>query len=220
MENYRRLLNMPASVVYRKYIWHHDKSEWLSLVIAGLLKRLRPFVFMTIVFSLILTTLGNDESTIASSSDRYFVQRAIFNINKSLPSVEAEFAKIENLANSVTKVAYTDPDRAFIYAFMICKWSKNYNLDPIEVAAIAMTESEFNYKAVSKKDAKGLMQIHKPTWPMKDYFDAEENVKKGAMILHMYKRLYPNNYLSRYSGGEIGYKDKVKRNENKLRKNV
>ena len=208
---------MSVHSILRKYLWRHSKSEWLRYMVTKLVRKSRLFVFIVIIFSMVLTTLGNDESTIAGSTDKYLIQQAIISINKSLPAVEAAFYDIEKLTNSVTKVAYTNPDQAFIYAFMICKWSKHYNLDPAEVAAVAMTESEFNYKAVSKKDARGLMQIHKPTWHMDNYFDAEENIKMGAKILSMYKRSNPSNYLEKYSGGEPGYAKKVKSNEKKMK---
>jgi hypothetical protein len=55
---------------------------------------------------------------------------------------------------------------------------------------------------------------------MANYFDAEENVKKGAEILFMYKRDFPKSYLSKYSGGAIGYATKIKKNEKKIKNNL
>ncbi|KXG77093.1 lytic transglycosylase domain-containing protein [Thermotalea metallivorans] len=56
------------------------------------------------------------------------------------------------------------------YRQLIEKYSAEYNLDPYLVAAIIRTESRFNEKARSRKDAKGLMQIAPITgaWAAKD----------------------------------------------------
>ena len=45
------------------------------------------------------------------------------------------------------------------YEEYINKYSEEYGLDPYLVLAVIKTESNFNKEAVSKKDAKGLMQI-------------------------------------------------------------
>ena len=45
------------------------------------------------------------------------------------------------------------------YEEYIVKYSEKYNLDPYLVAAVIKTESNFNERAESNKDAYGLMQI-------------------------------------------------------------
>jgi len=66
------------------------------------------------------------------------------------------------------------------------------------------------------------MQIHAPTWPMDDYFNTEENIKKGMQILFMYRNSHPQSYLKRYYGdsGKEGkrYVQKVKGNYERLAK--
>ena len=49
-----------------------------------------------------------------------------------------------------TKVKYID---------IIDKYSKQYNSDPLMIAAIIKVESDFDTNAVSPMNAKGLMQI-------------------------------------------------------------
>lgn len=49
------------------------------------------------------------------------------------------------------------------YKEQILEYSKKNNLDPYLTLAIINTESKFNTKATSNKEAKGLMQITEPT---------------------------------------------------------
>jgi LysM repeat protein len=151
------------------------------------------------------------------TNDKYYLSLQIQKIQAVLPKLEKAYLDVDKLSNSISKVAYKDLDTTFIFAFMIIKWAAANGVDPMEVAGIAMTESQFNPKAVSKANARGLMQIHKESHYMKDYFDVEENIKKGAQILWMFKKSNPQNYLSMYSGGAENYEAKVKANENRIR---
>jgi len=49
------------------------------------------------------------------------------------------------------------------YKEQILEYSKKNNLDPYLTLAIINTESKFNDKATSNKEAKGLMQVTEPT---------------------------------------------------------
>lgn len=49
------------------------------------------------------------------------------------------------------------------YKEQILEYSKKNNLDPYLILAIINTESKFNSKATSNKEAKGLMQVTEPT---------------------------------------------------------
>jgi soluble lytic murein transglycosylase-like protein len=212
-----KFFEMHPNKIYQQYLWKHSKMEWVGLTIKLIMNRVKPLVLLFIL-SLPLTLTVN---TLADGTvEKHWIIDNIKIIQSSLPQMEKAFNDIDSLRKSVSKVAYKDLDESFLYAFMIVKWAYHNNLDPLQVAAVIQTESEFNPKAVSKKDARGLMQVHKPTWKMQNYFDAEENVKKGAEILFMYKRDFPKSYLNRYSGGEVGYDKKVKNNEQKIKKNL
>jgi len=131
------------------------------------------------------------------------------------------YEDIEMLAESIgTAAGVTNADERFVYAFLITKWSREFGFDPLEVAAVALTESQFNPRAVSPKDARGLMQIHRPSWEMDDYFNTEKNIRKAMQILYMYRNSQPDSYLKRYYGdtGEEGiqYVRKVRGNYEKL----
>ncbi|MCL6451290.1 MAG: lytic transglycosylase domain-containing protein [Acetobacteraceae bacterium] len=87
------------------------------------------------------------------------------------------------------------------YAELITLYSVKNNLDPALVAAVVKKESQFRVYAVSPAGARGLMQIHPPTWrylcpdsPCRGdhpppacgpdcIFDPEANVRVGCSYL-------------------------------------
>ncbi len=77
------------------------------------------------------------------------------------------------------------------------KYSEKYDLSPILVLAIANTESEFYPFALSKKNAKGLMQINPEANQQlllqegifkepADIFDPERNIEAGCFLLRRF----------------------------------
>lgn len=67
------------------------------------------------------------------------------------------------------------------YLDIINEKSKKYDLEPSFICAIIRTESRFDKNAVSKKDAKGLMQIMKTT--------AEWGFDEIGMDINSYKNI-------------------------------
>ncbi len=210
--NYGKLSNLSPEKAVQHYLWNHRKSEWLQFVIHSFVPRFRICAFLLALLSPFISAniLGD------GTNSRALIAQNVNLLGTSLPAMEKAFEEIDSLRKSISKVAYQNPEKAFIYAFLITKWALTHKLDPNEVAGVILTESEFNPKAVSRRDARGLMQIHKPTWKMNDYFDSEENIKKGAEILAMYRWQFPGQYLDRYSGGEPGYTQTVTKNKKKI----
>ena len=102
------------------------------------------------------------------------------------------------------------------YVEYINKYSEEYELDPYLVLAVIKTESNFNKEAVSKKDAKGLMQIMDSTgeWVAEELkinnfttsmlFDPELNIKMGCWYLNNLEHEFDENLdvvLAAYNGG-------------------
>jgi hypothetical protein len=103
------------------------------------------------------------------------------------------------------------------------KYSEKYDLSPILVLAIAKTESEFYPFALSKKNAKGLMQVNpdanqqllvqegifaEPT----DIFDPERNIEAGCFLLRRFINNSPdfNTALDKYLGADsVAYKAQI-----------
>jgi len=97
--------------------------------------------------------------------------------------------------------------------------SEEHRLNFLSVLmGIIRVESAFNPAAVSDKNARGLMQVHWPTW--KQYFSSPEqvhdltrNLSVGSGILRLYMRQSNNNLrlaLYKYLGAkDERYADKV-----------
>jgi soluble lytic murein transglycosylase-like protein len=217
-----RLLRMKPKVIYRRYLFRIGNfrdwtNVWIDSFNQFLLRYIRKYwVVLAILFNLLAYNVAAD-----GTGREHFVAKLVLLIDGNIDVYERAYKDIEKLATSIgTAAGVKDGDERFMFAFLITKWSREFGFDPLEVAAVALTESQFNRKAVSPKDARGLMQIHAPTWQMKDYFNTEENIKKAMRILYMYRNSQPNSYLRLYYGdtGKKGvqYVKKVRGNYKKL----
>ena len=94
------------------------------------------------------------------------------------------------------------------YDPLIERYSDRYDVDPILVRAVIQVESSFDPKCVSRRGAKGLMQLMPET--AKQYrvlriFDPEENIRGGVNYLADLQKLFPNDLpraLAAYNAGE------------------
>ena len=88
------------------------------------------------------------------------------------------------LVASVSLVYPADlKDTPYLYTPIIIEVSHTYQVDPTIIQAIIMAESTYNPKAVSKRGAKGLMQLMPRTarsLGVKDIFDPEQNITAGV----------------------------------------
>lgn len=217
-----RLMRMEPKILYRKHLFRTGNfKEWINVWI-GRLNRFvlcgmkRYCVVLAVMVNLFAYTLIAD-----GTIHELLVNSSINLINRDIGMYVRAYENIEKLAESIgTAAGVINIDERFVYAFLITKWSREFGFDPLEVAAIALTESQFHPKAVSPKDARGLMQIHRPSWEMDDYFNTEKNIRKAMQILYMYRNSQPDSYLKLYYGdtGKEGtqYVRKVKGNYEKL----
>jgi len=85
--------------------------------------------------------------------------------------------------------------------------AERYGMDADLIHCVIAVESNFDPKAVSPKNARGLMQLLPQTAAMfgvKDVFDPEENVNAGTHYLHDLLEKYRNNLtlaLAAYNAG-------------------
>ena len=88
------------------------------------------------------------------------------------------------------------------YSQYVEKYAKEYNIDKYLIYAIIKNESNFNSKAISNQDAKGLMQIMHNTGEEianklnieNELYNEETNIQLGAYYLSQLIQKY-NNYL-------------------------
>lgn len=99
------------------------------------------------------------------------------------------------------------------YSVYVEKYSKEYNLDENLVYSIIKAESKFNPEAISRRGAKGLMQIADMTrdWAIEelhlnkdiDIYDPETNIMVGCWYLSRLYREFGETDLviTSYNGG-------------------
>ncbi len=102
------------------------------------------------------------------------------------------------------------------YYDLVEKYANEYEIDPYLILAIIKNESKFNPKAVSRKDAKGLMQIAPVTgqWAseklnIEDYseymlFNPDLNIKIGTWYLNILKNEFDSNIEVMIAGYNAG----------------
>lgn len=126
--------------------------------------------------------------------------------------------KVLNIHEIIMKKMYPKT-----YAEFVTKYAAEYNVDPLLVFAVIKAESNFDESVVSKRNAKGVMQIMDTTAEevaeniMSDtnfessmLFDAETNIKIGTKYLSELLQKYEGNYyvaVAAYNAG-IGTVDK------------
>lgn len=93
------------------------------------------------------------------------------------------------------------------YEGIIGQACREFNVDPLLVKAIIRAESGFDHRAVSKKGAKGLMQLMPETaqaMNVEDPFSPEENIFGGTRYLSLLLERYNHDKelaLAAYNAG-------------------
>ena len=94
------------------------------------------------------------------------------------------------------------------YDSLITKASQKYNVESALIKAVIKAESNFNHMAVSRKGAKGLMQLMPSTassLQVRDSFHPENNIEGGVRYLRYLLRYFNDNLplaLAAYNAGE------------------
>ncbi|QPK63286.1 transglycosylase SLT domain-containing protein [Methylomonas sp. LL1] len=104
-------------------------------------------------------------------------------------------------------VADPNPNRQAV-ANWVSQIAPRYGIDPELVMAVIRAESAFNVKAVSNKNAQGLMQLIPETaerFGVTDSWDPIQNIKGGTAYLHWLLRHFEGKVdlvLAAYNAGE------------------
>jgi soluble lytic murein transglycosylase-like protein len=124
------------------------------------------------------------------------------------PALKPEVARVETAENEATPAEDDIDTQAGMDAF-IKKVAAKYNVSPDVVAAVIEAESEFNPRAVSRRGARGLMQLMPKTAKtlgVDDPFDPRENIEAGVRHLRALMDRFGDNLplvLAAYNAGEV-----------------
>jgi soluble lytic murein transglycosylase-like protein len=94
------------------------------------------------------------------------------------------------------------------YDHLITKASEKYSVDPALIKAVIKAESNFNHRAISKKGARGLMQLMPATASslnVQDSFHPESNIEGGVRYLRYLLNYFSGNLhlaIAAYNAGE------------------
>jgi Transglycosylase SLT domain len=125
----------------------------------------------------------------------------------SRPQPDSEIMKMAREAIEASDSSVEVPEIVEIEAH-IREVAVRYDIPPILVAAIVEAESEFNPRAVSRRGARGLMQLMPGTassLKVSDTFDPYENIEGGVRHLRGLMDRYHGNLplvLAAYNAGE------------------
>lgn len=153
-----------------------------------------------------------------NSRYKLFVTERAEKIASRRQSAREKRAKLE-IAKSIGSYNPGLSDESIIsYATTIYEESKKYNIDSKLILAIIQTESEFNFRARSRKGAIGLMQLRPNTakWVssnlglkyrgLESLYDPDYNIRMGIHYLDMMRRKYKSleEALVAYNRGPTG----------------
>jgi transglycosylase-like protein with SLT domain len=118
----------------------------------------------------------------------------------------------------VSDVVAIEPEEVFVavpvvevakepFGDLILAAAKRYAVDADLITSVIAAESNFDPKAISTRNARGLMQLLPSTAAdlgVKDIFDPQENIEAGARYLSSLLQLYKNDLalaLAAYNAG-------------------
>ena len=114
----------------------------------------------------------------------------------------------EDVGEESRAVSFLSPRDLKLFDSLIFEYSKKYQVDSALIKAIIRAESGFNPQAISRKGAKGLMQLMPETavrWNVSNVFNPRENIEGGVRYFKYLLSLFNNDLrlsLAAYNAGE------------------
>jgi len=169
-------------------------------------KRVGPFCpyspFLGILFLAIIFVLPGIDSPSYGGIYRYIDENGDYHFTNCPKDLRYQlYIREEGDSVSVS----LDPDQ---YDPMIEEFSERYGVDSALVKAVIRAESGFNSYAISRKGAKGLMQLMPQTaaqWNVMDVFNPRQNIEGGVKHLKHLLETFGNNLtlsLAAYNAGK------------------
>jgi hypothetical protein len=135
--------------------------------------------------------------------------RTLTNIPPSVPVRDLQMSPSAIVTPPApTAPAASGPVPPSRYDELIEKYAGQYRLDPFLIRAMIVQESNYNPRAVSRKGARGLMQLMPETASrlgVRDIFDPDENIRGGIRHMRALLDMFGNDLvlsLAAYNAGE------------------
>jgi len=141
----------------------------------------------------------------ADAGDRH--AQNMLNRYKGLAATQDQSCKLAEPEATFALVAEDNPDKQAV-AGWVNQIAPHYGIDPALVMAVIRAESGFKTKALSNKNAQGLMQLIPETaarFGVADSWDPVQNIKGGTAYLHWLMRHFEGKVdlvLAAYNAGE------------------
>ena len=179
------------------------------------MKKIQPFNRQSMLLNVALILSSGLWSPVALAKIYIYVGPEGDRVVSDRP-LQREGYRLQHLRQNVNDVGtilagreeeITSKRRAF-YDEYIQNASERFNLDPALVKAVIHVESDFNPMAVSRKGARGLMQVMPQTaarYHQRDLFSPMANIDVGARHLSYLLTRYSRNEklaLAAYNAGE------------------
>jgi soluble lytic murein transglycosylase-like protein len=152
----------------------------------------------------------------------YLVLRSGVRLNVSSYQLVGEVYRVQISGGSAeiaaADVVAIEPEEIFVaaprlplaeapFGELIRKAAERYDVDPDLVFSVVAAESNFNPRAVSRRNARGLMQLLPETarrFGVKDIYDPEQNINAGTRFLRDLLKQYRGDLaltLAAYNAG-------------------
>jgi Transglycosylase SLT domain len=124
-----------------------------------------------------------------------------------IPATEVVGIEPEDVFTPATPTPLPNTSDKGPFAELIQAAAKHYSLDADLISSVIAAESNFNPKAISPRDARGLMQLLPVTAArlgVQNIFDPRENIEAGTHYLSDLLKLYKNDIalaLAAYNAG-------------------
>lgn len=188
--------------ITKKFFYNITPPFYVVALVAGVLSGLALILtpYIDTQANQYKTALLHDNLRLGELSKKLEEYNVEINMQRQI--IKTEFA----LSKSAGR-ALDNAERAKIAA-IIAREADKHNIDPVLVVSLIYVESSFNRKALSNKNAKGLMQLlpdtaeyikrksRKDVDDAKNLFDVETNIKLGIAYL---------DYLITKTKGNIEY---------------
>ncbi len=157
------------------------------------MESIKNILVTLLIFSLLSVpeAISSQQSGRLNLGDR-FVHQVMMPMPSQVAGSTAQQIGLSQIGSGVS-LYLGMPDRLF--TDIIEKAAERHQVDSALVKAIIMAESRYNHRAVSKKGARGLMQLMPRTarsLGVRDLFDPEDNINGGV--------LYMKKLLKRFKG--------------------